>query len=195
MSLGFGSTEWGRGCLFKNKREKMFAVSENIAMFVVPNSENYTGSHATYESAIIKRSSLSDDSTPVGSRCLAKHKGDSASFVIHILQVFQTMPNSENLNANAQGASASTADTRNSVPYSVLKSQEKTYCILVIGHVSVQSRWFGHGCKEIVTAHSEHAAISKAINRYSRRSTALPIQAVIVLPDKCTISNTPDYVR
>lgn len=66
----------------------MFAVSENMRMFVVANSESRAGSRIIYESAILKRGSLSDDSTSVGSRCLPKHKGDSASFVIHTTNFF-----------------------------------------------------------------------------------------------------------
>lgn len=174
----------------------MFAVSENIGMFVVPNyciavqSFDFTANRI--KAGLI--SIISDDSR-YGS--LATLRKSLASFVIYIHQVFGSkMPNyTKTYSQTAQGASASTVDTRNRVSYSTLKSQEKTYCVLVIGHVSVQSRWFGHGCKEIVTAYSEHAAIIKAINKYSRRSTSLPIQAVIVLPDKCTTSNISDYVR
>ena len=176
----------------------MFAVSENIAMFVVRTltcsveSFDFTGNRF-YKAGLISTS----QSVYRACREFAKLGKSLASFVISIHQIFRRKMRTlaENLNQTAQGASASTADTRNRVSYSTLKSQEKTYCVLVIGHVSVQSRWFGHGCKEIVTAHSEHAAITKAINRYSRRSTALPIQAVIVLPDTCTTSDTPDYVR
>ena len=99
----------------------MFAVSKNMRMFVVPNSESRTGSRITYESAILKRGSLSDDSTSVGSRCLAKHKGDSASFVIHTTNFFQKMPNSEKVS----GAVKNSTRTAPITPYSRLKSEER----------------------------------------------------------------------
>lgn len=173
----------------------MFAVSENICTFEVRNLLSDSVKSSDFiANRFIKRGLLVIFSSQ-NRWGFRKLKEDSASF-LHTRQIFSTMRNpAKNLNQTAQGASASTVDTRNSVPYSTLKSQEKTYCVLVIGHVSVQSRWFGHGCKEIVTAHSERAAISKAINKYSRRSTSLPIQAVIVLPDKCTTSNISDHVR
>lgn len=155
----------------------MFAVSKNMRMFVVPNSESHTGSRITYESAILKRGSLSDDSTSVGSRCLAKHKGDSASFVIHTTNFFQKMPNSEKVSGAAKNSTRTASIER----YSTLKSQEKDYKVVVFSGVLVQGQGFGHSISYVISARNEAQAINQAIRKYRKRPNALEILEVRVV--------------
>lgn len=58
---------------------------------------------------------------------LATFKGGQPLFAIPITQILSRMPNRENLTANAQGASTSTANARNSVSKPVQAKPTKRY--------------------------------------------------------------------
>ncbi len=72
----------------------MFAVSENMCMFVMPNNVIYTDNHVTYSIAN-KARSFSDNLISVRLRCLAKLPGGLASLLCTIINFFPKMPNNE----------------------------------------------------------------------------------------------------
>ena len=99
----------------KNVFGKSLQSQNDFIYLPLPNIVNLTSSRITYKTAD-KAGLLFDDSTLVGSQCLAT-LGGSASCYIHIANFFQTMPNTEKVSEDARGASDATANIRNHVVF------------------------------------------------------------------------------
>lgn len=79
----------------------MFAVSENICIFVMPRIAYFTDSRITYKESVYSAGSLSDNSISVGLRFLAEHseRARPFSFIYTVINFFQKMPRIEKVSS------------------------------------------------------------------------------------------------
>ena len=79
----------------------MFAVSENICIFVLPRIAYFTDSRITYKESVYSAGSLSDNSIAVGLRFLAEHseRARPFSFIYTVINFFQKMPRIEKVSS------------------------------------------------------------------------------------------------
>lgn len=157
----------------------MFAVSENIAMFVMPNTDKTTKSDCYIRFRNHKAGFLRQ--FYFGSLAVfGDIQGRLASFVTYLPNFFLTMPNTGKV-SGAVNNSTRTASTKQSTQYSLLKSKESTYKVAVFGYVFSGNQGFGHCISYIVSAPSEASAIARATRKYSRRPNALSILEVRII--------------
>ena len=97
------------GC--ENIRMKSLQSQNDFVCLPLPKIANLTGSQITYETTADKAGLLFDESTPVGSRSLAR-EGGPASLLYTIANFFRTMPKTEKVSAGAPGASTATVSAR-----------------------------------------------------------------------------------
>lgn len=148
----------------------MFAVSENMRTFVSASSVKAVQPYCyifnrNHKAGFLRQYRFG------GLAEFAKTQGSLASFVIYLPNFFLKMANSEKVS----GAVKHSTRTASIERYSTLKSQEKTYRVVVFGGILVHGQGFGHCISYILSAKTERQAISMAMRKYSRRPNALPI--------------------
>ena len=147
-----------------------FGNTERFRMFVMPNIASRIGSRITYETAD-KAGLLLDDSTCVGSRCLATSWG-SASCYIHIANFFLTMPNTGKVSSKTVKNSSRTASI---------------YQVTIEGYVNYQEDTrYGLVHTDLYQAANEEEAIGMAVNRFNSRYSLFYIKGNAI---KCSLLN------
>lgn len=121
----------------------MFAVSENICIFVLPRIAYFTDSRITYKESVYSAGSLSDNSIAVGLRFLAEHseRARPFSFIYTVINFFQKMPRIEKVSSTKVNNSNLSAQSTHKfrVKISNYLSKNPKLCANVFGYSKILS--------------------------------------------------------